>query len=86
MVTFLYNIWKFGSFENPFAMITNLSELYFKFRRFILLVQMKNWFLWTMTAAQAAKNHGYDWGLTWYLQWEIDLFHQFQPEPNHKID
>ena len=32
---------KFGSFRNPFATITNLSELYFRFRRFILLVQTK---------------------------------------------
>ena len=31
----------FGSFKNPFATITSLSELYFRFRRFILLVQMK---------------------------------------------
>ena len=34
-------ICKFGSFENPFATITSLSELYFRFRRFILLVQTK---------------------------------------------
>ena len=33
---------KFGSFENSFANITSLSELYFRFRRLILLVQMKN--------------------------------------------
>ena len=36
------SIWKFGSFKNPFASITSLSELYFRFRRFILLVQTKN--------------------------------------------
>ena len=29
---------KFGSFKNLFAMITSLSEIYFRFRRFILLV------------------------------------------------
>ena len=34
-------ICKFGSFKNPFATITNLSELYFRFRRFILLIQTK---------------------------------------------
>ena len=34
-------ICKFGSFENPFAVITSLSELYFRFRWFILSVQMK---------------------------------------------
>ena len=31
----------FGSFTNLFAMVTSLSELYFRFRRFILLVQTK---------------------------------------------
>ena len=31
----------------------------------------KKWFLWTMAAAQAAENHGDEWGLTWYLQWGI---------------
>ena len=32
---------EYGSFKNPFATITSLSELYFRFRRFILLVQTK---------------------------------------------
>ena len=36
------SICKFGSFKSPFALITSLSELYFRFRRFILLAaQMK---------------------------------------------
>ena len=35
------SISKFGSFKNPFATITSLSELYFRFRRCILLVQTK---------------------------------------------
>ena len=35
------SISKFGSFKDPFATITNLFELYFRFRRFILLVQTK---------------------------------------------
>ena len=35
------SIRKFGSFMNSFAMITSLSELYLRFRRFILLVQTK---------------------------------------------
>ena len=61
------SICKFGSFRNPFAMVTSLSELYFRFRRFILLVHLTKWFLWTMTAAQAAENHGDERGLTWYL-------------------
>ena len=33
----------------------------------------KNWFLWTMAAAQATKNHSDVWGLiTWHWQWGID--------------
>ena len=34
-------IHKFGSFKNPFVMITSLSKLYFRFRWFILLVHTK---------------------------------------------
>ena len=34
-------IFKIGSFKNPFAIITSLPQLYFRFRTFILLVQMK---------------------------------------------
>ena len=36
--SFFSNICKLGSFKNPFATITSLPELYFSFRRFILLV------------------------------------------------
>ena len=36
------SICKFGSFKNPFATIFSLSELYFRIRRFILLVETKN--------------------------------------------
>ena len=35
------SICKFGSFKNTFPTITSLYELYFRFRRFILLVQTK---------------------------------------------
>ena len=52
-------------------MITSLSELYFRFERFILLLQTKKWFLWAMAAPQADENHGDEWGLTKYLRWEI---------------
>ena len=37
----LISVCKFGSLKNPFPTITSLSELYFRFRRFIFLVQMK---------------------------------------------
>ena len=36
------SIYKFGSFENPFATITSLPEFLFRCRRFILLVQRKD--------------------------------------------
>ena len=65
------SICKFGSFKNTFATITSLSELYFRIRRFILLVQTKKWFLWTMAAAQAAENCSHEWGLTWFFWWGI---------------
>ena len=35
------SIFKFGSFKNPFAKITSLSEFYFRFRRFTLLIRTK---------------------------------------------
>ena len=35
------SICKFGSFKNPFATITCLSELYLRIRRFFSFVQMK---------------------------------------------
>ena len=58
-------ICKFCSFKNPFATITSLSELYFRFRRFVLLVQMKK------VISVKSKNHGDEWEWTWYLQWWI---------------
>ena len=58
--------------KNPFATITSLPELYFRFTRIILLVKMKKkGFLWTMAAAQATENHGDELSLTWYLRWGI---------------
>ena len=35
------SIYELGSLKNPFATITSLPELYFRFRRFTLLVQTK---------------------------------------------
>ena len=65
------SICKFGSFKNPFTTIISLSKLYFMLRRFILLVQTKKWFLWSMTVVQAAENHEDELGLTLYLRWGI---------------
>ena len=39
------SICKFDSFKNPSATITSLSELSFRFKRFILLIQAKKLFL-----------------------------------------
>ena len=72
-------ICKFGSFKNLFVTIINLSELYFRFRISIYLIQKKkgflllpfSWFLRTMPVAQAAEIHGVEWNLTWYLRWGI---------------
>ena len=41
MNSFFSSICKFGSFKNPFAVTPSLSELYFRFGRFIMLVQSK---------------------------------------------
>ena len=38
---YFISICKFGSFKNPFATIFSSFELYFRIRRFILLVQTK---------------------------------------------
>ena len=34
---------------------------------FSLWYKRKKWFLWTLAVAQAAENHGDEWGLTWYF-------------------
>ena len=38
---------------------------------FFCWFKWKMWFLWTMAAAQAAENHGDEWGLTSYIWWGI---------------
>ena len=72
------SIGKFGNLKSTFATVVSLSELYFRFRRFFLLVQTKKRSLWTMAAAQAAKNHEEEWGSTWYYGEEY--IHEFQPD------
>ena len=65
------SICKFGSFKILFATNT-ITCLNFPLdsENFIFLVQTE-WFLWTMTVAQAAENHRDEWRLTSYLQWGI---------------
>ena len=70
-LSYFSSICKFGSFKNHFTTITSLSELYFRFSRFILLVQTKKYFLWTIAAAKDTQNQRDEWGLTWYLRWGI---------------
>ena len=70
MNSFLINIGKFGSFKNPFAVITSLSELYFRFRRFILLVQMKKVISINYGSSTSCWKP-WAWGLTWYFWWRI---------------
>ena len=52
---FFISICKFDNFKDPFAMITSLSEL-------TLDSDLLCW--WIMAGAQAAENHGDEWGLT----------------------
>ena len=33
--------------------------------------KQKKRLLWTIAVAQAAENHGDEWGLTWYFPWGI---------------
>ena len=61
---------KCGSFKNTFAMITRLSELYFRFRRFIQ--QHKQ--LKTMEIIEA-----------WPDTYNEGYIHQFQPKPTKKF-
>ena len=54
------SICKFDSFKNPFATITSMPEFYFRFRRFILLVETKTTISmsYDVAAAQATENYG----------------------------
>ena len=77
-------IWKFGSFKNPFATITSLSELYLRIRRFFSLVGTKK-----VISMNYDKQHKQlktmemnEAGLDIFYE---EYLHQFQPEPTHKI-
>ena len=64
------SICMYGSLKNPFATITSLSELYFRFTRVILLVQTKKVSLSYGSSASSSQS----WrslSLTWYLPWGI---------------
>lgn len=61
---------KFANFKNPFAKITSLSKLHFRWRRFILFVQMKE-IVFMSYGSNARSWKPWEWGFTWYSQWEI---------------
>ena len=71
---------KFGSFKNPSAMITNMSELHSRYRRFILLAQTKVAIPLSYAVADEAKNNEDEWGLN-----NERYIHQFQPGSTHRI-
>ena len=74
---------KFGSFKNPFALITSLSELHFRFRRNILLVQTKKsdfYELWQQHKQLKTIEISEDWLDTFNERY----IHQFQPEPTQQ--
>ena len=58
------SICTFGSFNNPFATITSLSKLYFRIRRFILLVKTKK---------VISMNYGSSTGSWKPWRWGFDL-------------
>ena len=60
-------ICKFDSFNNCCFAIMCFCELYFRFRRFILLVQTKKWFMWN------------EKGLTWYFMRDIYIIFNLTP-------
>ena len=78
------SICKFCSFKNHFATINSLSELYFRFRRFILLVQTRKKDFYELLQ-QHKQLKTMEMCEAWpdiYNEWYI---HQFQPEHTHKI-
>ena len=65
------SISKFGSFKNPSAMITSLSELHFRLRRFILLLQTKER-VSVSYGSRTSSWKSWKWvRLNWYLRWGI---------------
>ena len=63
------SICKFGRFRNPFAKITNLSELHFEFRRFIPLAKMKKVISINYDSSTSSwKLWRWELGLTWYCR------------------
>ena len=67
------SICKFGRFKNLFITISSLPELYFWFRRFMLLVQQKK-VIFMNYGNSTSSWKPWRWvifTMTWYLQWPI---------------
>ena len=64
------SIKNFGSFRNTFAANTSLFKFHSLADDLFCYCKRSKWFLWAMTAAQAAENHGHVWDFTW-LRWGI---------------
>ena len=72
------------SFKNPFAVITSLSEILFRFRRFIMLVQTKKsdfYELWQQHKQHKTMKISESWPDTYHE----GFIHECQPELTHKI-
>ena len=71
------------NFKNPFATIIYMSELYFRFRRFIVGTNEKRDFyeLWQHHKMLNTMEMSEVWPNTH----DEGYIHQFQPEPTHKI-
>ena len=86
MYSCFISICKFGNLKNSFAMITILSELYFRFRRSILLIQINKqkrdlYELWQ----QYRQLKTIEMREAWPGTYGEGYIHQFQPEFTHKI-
>ena len=78
------SICKFGSLKNTFTTITSQSGLYFRFRRFILLLQTKkNDFYELWKQQKLAKTM--DMSKVWSDTYDEGYTHQFMPELPHNI-
>ena len=65
---FYYSICNFGSFKKPFATIISLSEIHFRFRRCILLIQTKK-----VIFMNYSENHGDEWKLWRWARLDLIL-------------
>ena len=71
-------------FKNLFAMITSLSELYFRIQKFLLLVQMKKSDFYEIKQHQKQLKT-MEISEAWPDTFDEGYIHQFQSEPTHKI-